>query len=755
MDGLKQHIKEACLVEQPAYCTGSCPFGLDVPDFIEKIQRKGFSAAFRAYRNAVVFPEIVSHLCKAPCKAVCPRADVDEAIDLPMLERAVVSFVPNKNPNCYNLPLKKQRVAIIGAGISGLTCALRLASNKYNVTVYEKSHRIGGHLWGKLAPEIFLSEIEREFSQEDYILKRDTEITSLDELDADAVYIATGSGGNDFGMRTQNGIASVDRPGVFLGGALCGADTIQAIVDGHRMMTLIEHFLKTGNMIQADEWKETLLHPADRHFRVSPRITAQNGSIYSQEEAISEAKRCLRCSCDACKRSCDMMEYYNKLPPRIAEEVSFTIHPAALWGKETFAKRMMESCNQCGACENACPRSLDLGELILEGRRIMRNMGKQAWVFHDYWLRDMEHAIGEAHFVQKPEGVTTSSLAFFPGCQLGASDPRYVIESYQWILDHSPDTSLWLSCCGVPAIWAGDEEKTEKVVAALKKDWEYMGKPEIIFACPTCKKTFAKYFPEIKGRYLFEWMAETAIVPKRELRGEYYAVFDPCASRHDFKLQMAVRELSKRAGALLETLPEEGEEARCCSWGGHVSIANPDYAKKQTALRIEQSRLPYIAYCSNCRDIFSDAGKSCLHILDILFDLGDMNRQRPSCTKRRENRQTLIKVVLQRFWNEEIIPNQNRRAKLLIDKALEAKMSQDLIVEEDAAAAIEFCEKTGQTIIDCETGYKTGCAVIGKFTYWVTYCNDGELLQLLNVYCHRMNIRMEETWNGKLRKDDL
>ena len=285
MDRLKQHIKEACLVEQPSFCTGACPFGLNVPDFIEKIQRKGFSSAFRAYRNAVVFPEIVSHLCEAPCKAVCPRAEVDEAIDLPMLERAVVSFVPNKNPNSYNLPLKKQRVAIIGAGISGLTCALRLASNKYNVTVYEKSHRIGGHLWGKLASEIFLSEIEREFSQEEYILKPNTEITSLDELDADAVYIATGLGGNDFGMCTQNGIVTNGRPGVFLGGALCGSDTIQAIADGHHAMTLIEHFLKTGNMIQQDEPVKTRLHPSARHLNPSPRIAAQNGLIYSREEA--------------------------------------------------------------------------------------------------------------------------------------------------------------------------------------------------------------------------------------------------------------------------------------------------------------------------------------------------------------------------------------------------------------------------------------------------------------------------------------
>ena len=450
-----------------------------------------------------------------------------------------------------------------------------------------------------------------------------------------------------------------------------------------------------------------------------------------------------------------MMEYYNKLPPRIAEEVSFTIHPAALWGKETFAKRMMESCNQCGACEDACPQSLDLGELILEGRRIMRNMGKQAWAFHDYWLRDMEHAIQEAHLARKPIGVSASSMVFFPGCQLGASDPRYVVESYQWILDHNPDTALWLSCCGVPAIWAGDEDGTKRVVSELKKDWEYMGSPEVIFACPTCKKTFAEYFPEIKGKFLFEWMAETGIVPRRELCGDSYAVFDPCASRHDLKLQMAVRELSKRAGAQLESLPGEGAEARCCSWGGHVSIANPDYAKKQTALRIEQSQLPYIAYCSNCRDIFSDAGKSCVHILDILFDLGDAEQQRPSCTKRRANRRTLKENVLQKFWNEKISPNQNKRIHLLIDEALEVKMSHDQILEEDAAAAIEYCEKTGRTIFDCETDCKTGCAVIGKFTYWVTYRNHGEMFQLINVYCHRMSIRMEETWNGKLRKDDL
>ena len=379
---------------------------------------------------------------------------------------------------------------------------------------------------------------------------------------------------------------------MFLGGSLCGSDTVRAIADGLQAATVMEQYLKTDIMTQPKNQTGTLLdYKANRRVD-KPETAPADGSSYTKEETIQEAARCLRCSCDACLRRCDMMEYYKKLPPRIAEEVYFTIHPSSLWGKETFAKRMMETCNQCSACKDACPRSLDLGELIRDARGIMRRMGKQPWVFHDFWLRDMEHAVTEGYLARTPNGTEKSGVVYFPGCQLGGSDPRYVLESYKWIKERRPDAALWLSCCGVPAIWAGDEKQTETLHEKLRADWIALGSPEVIFACPTCKKTFSRYFPEMKGRFIYEWMAKEGVVPLRTLDSAGFSVFDPCRSRDEPSLQAAVRILSERSGAKLVPLPAEGKEARCCSWGGHVSIANPDFAEKQTNARITQKRPP-------------------------------------------------------------------------------------------------------------------------------------------------------------------
>ncbi len=444
------------------------------------------------------------------------------------------------------------------------------------------------------------------------------------------------------------------------------------------------------------------------------------------------------------------MEFFDRLPPRITEEIYSTVHPASLWGKETFAKRLMSSCNQCYACKEACPEQIDLGELMLEGRRLLAEKGKIAWVFHDFWLRDMKHANETGRLLRLPPGMQECGVVFFPGCQLGGSDPRYVVESYRWLLSKRADTALWLRCCGVPAIWSGDEELSEKALQELRDDWAQLGRPEIVFACPTCKKTFETYLPEMKGTSLFEQMAEAGFQPRRRLDGACLSVFDPCRSRDETKLQDAVRDLANQSGASLEPLQYERENARCCSWGGHVAIANPAYTQYQIAKRTAQNALPYVTYCSNCRDILSEAGKPCVHVLDLLFDLGEPGRPQPGWSARRENREKLKQQALLEFWREETALPSNSKEILLIDNALKKKLSDHYLLEEEAAMAVLRCERSGRFITNPETGNRTGFAVIGRNTVWVTYRKEGEKYRLLNAYGHRMNIKLEQTWNGKL-----
>ncbi|MDR2356356.1 MAG: NAD(P)-binding protein [Clostridiales Family XIII bacterium] len=752
----KLHIQQECLETEPPFCTAACPFGLDVLDFTAKIAQGNFTAAYRAFRDKVNFPDIVSRLCGAPCRPVCPRTELDEAVRLPALERAVVAFTDRRAPNKYNVPKKKQRIAIIGAGPCGLSCALRFASNNYDVTIFEKEGRIGGRLWELLPREIFLRDIERSFANVRYELKAHVEIKSLFEIDADAVLIATGREGDSFGMRPGTaGFAPSEAPGVFLGGMLCGTDPAGAIADGMKAFTFIERYLKTAVMRKAPKAAKTKARIDPTRSDRAPCFPPAHEDL-SREDAVSEAKRCLRCVCDACKLRCDFMRYYKKTPPRIAEDIYCTIHPGGLFGGDTFAKRMTGSCNLCGACKDACPRGLDPCGFIRNGRQALQRAKKWSWAYHDFWISDMRHAMG-AHARERKfaPGRSACAFVFFPGCQLGASNPEYVLESYSWLLEKNPDTALWLSCCGAPAFWAGREDESRVALESLHGDWMALGKPAVITACPTCTKMFAQWIPSMKTFSLLSMMADAGFRPRRAATGEACAIFAPCAARNDDSLRRAVRALAKNAGYAIEEPSQAKDASGCCSWGGHISIANPDFANFQIGRRIARSPLPYIAYCSNCRDIFAGAGKPCLHILDVLFDLGEADRMAPGQSDRRRNRERLKTLALRGFWGEGGSDSPHGDDALILSDALRARISNDHILEEDVREVVLFCERGGRTVLFPETGEKCGFHMIGNLTLWVRYASENGRFRVTGVYGHRMRIVPEEMWNGRKVDPDL
>lgn len=730
-----------CRQSEPAFCTVACPFHLDVRDFVSKLRRGGFNAAYRTYLNAVGFPGIVSALCPEPCREVCPRQNSGGAVALRLLERAALEYASNLEPNCYNVPRKPWRVAIVGAGISGLACALRLAGKGYEVTVFERTARLGGHLNGLLPPEVLSSEISRQFMHVEYELHPQTTIERLDDLACDAIYVATGARGSRFGLASDPGGAfASERAGVFLGGSLMGGDSMGAIADGLHASAAIERYLKVAGMNQPAVANRTRLRLDGTRIDPVLQVRPENGQTFTRDEAVAEAGRCLKCACDACVRSCDLMGYFRKFPRRIAEEVEITIHPGTLDGNGTVATRLISTCLQCGLCRETCPQGIDTGALLLQSHRIMRKKGAMPWAFHDFFLRDMESASGEGGLCRPPPAGGRSRYVFFPGCQLGASDPRYVTASYRFLLDHWPDTALLLSCCGAPAEWAGDEEIRDRTLEKLRRDWLALGRPIAVFACPTCRKTLGRHLPEVEGIFLYELMRRQGLTPERRVGGEIASVFDPCASRGEPDLQRTIRELAEGAGFELRPLPQEGRFARCCSWGGQVAVAHPPFARHVVKARITAGDAPYITYCANCRDIFAAAGKPARHILDVVFGGPEADRAPPTVTERRRNRALLKRQVLAEFWREEG-KTEEVRMNLIIAAELRKKMDAELILETDIAAVIEHCEACGRKAFDPASGSFSGYRQIGSMTYWAEYRvgPDGGIT-LLNAYGHRMSI---------------
>ena len=206
---------ETCREHDIPACADVCPFRMDVIALQDKIVKERFNAAYKTIRDAVVFPGIVSEICPAYCENACIRKDIDAPVQIKSMERSVIANTTRKTPNRYNLPARKKTVAVVGAGLSGMGFAFRMASKKYPVTILEKTGRIGGHLAEIMDEEKFIAEFELQFQNEEYELRLDTEIDDIKTLcknadpqsracddgeTFDIIYVATGKDGETFGI---------------------------------------------------------------------------------------------------------------------------------------------------------------------------------------------------------------------------------------------------------------------------------------------------------------------------------------------------------------------------------------------------------------------------------------------------------------------------------------------------------------------------------------------------------------------------
>lgn len=745
-----KHVAD-CYQGENAPCRSACPLDLDVPKFITKLQRGNFKSAYNLFRDHSIFPEIVQLICDQPCMGACARKDAYGAINLKKLERAAADFAGSITPVRYNIPKKNKNVAIVGAGLCGLSCMARLVSHGYSVVVFEKTGRIGGYLWELFPDGRFMKEIDLQTRHLDYELRLEAFVTSMDDLCGfDAVLLACGNNGEDFGLLSalnRDSLGSV-QDGIFLGGRLVGSSPVESIENGLRASQSIESYLKIGRMHEmtgVSVKRPSRLKVSLKHFQFTEQ---PESDVYTKEQAMQEAACCPRCDCGDCMRSCDFMKVYNKLPKKIVNDVRVRLNPVeGLQG--STGTRMINSCNACGLCSEVCSENIDMGEFLLEAKSIMHREGSLPPVFHEFWMRDMHHAQSEgAHLARCAPGYEKSRYLFFPGCQLGASDPAYVEKTYEYLREKLPDTGLLLSCCGAPAEWAGAVLSMEETAGDIRKVWESMGRPEIIFACPSCKKMFRKYLPEIRQVSLYEVIRRHGTPGGGHMDGDTVSVFDPCSSRYDPEMQESVRELISMTGRVIEELPTARREAACCGFGGHIYPANRDLAENISKNRAKLGPRPFVTYCANCRDILSRSGKNCVHVLNLVFGIGSWSLLPPSLSRRRDNRESLKKDLLRQVWGQDVVMEE-KKSQIVLATGLEEKLDKHLILEDDIRRTITYCEKNGTQILDTETGRFIGHCRLGNITYWVEYLIDNGRFMVWNVYSHRM--RIEEEGHDDLR----
>ena len=203
-------------------CVTGCPVGIMIPEFIKYIKEDNIEKAYEVIEKSSSFPAICGRVCpqEKQCEAMCIKGLKGDAISIGSLERYVADIALENNFNSVKeISKKNKKVAIVGSGPAGLTCAGELAKNGYSVTIYEILNKAGGVLTYGI-PEFRLPKkiVEKEV---DSLKKLGVEIVcdvligntiTVDELREkyDAVFLGTGAGLPKF-----MGIAGEDANEVF------------------------------------------------------------------------------------------------------------------------------------------------------------------------------------------------------------------------------------------------------------------------------------------------------------------------------------------------------------------------------------------------------------------------------------------------------------------------------------------------------------------------------------------------------------
>ena len=198
-----------CLKCKNPKCVGGCPVSIDIPGFIKEVQEGNYEEAAKVIAKSSALPAVCGRVCpqESQCEGQCIRGIKGEPISIGKLERFVADW-SRENGFVPAAPEKTngKKVAVIGSGPSGLTCAGDLAKMGYEVTIFEALHEPGGVLTygipefrlpkdGVVQPEINNVRKLGVKIETDVIIGKSVTIDELlDEEGFDAVFIGSGAG---------------------------------------------------------------------------------------------------------------------------------------------------------------------------------------------------------------------------------------------------------------------------------------------------------------------------------------------------------------------------------------------------------------------------------------------------------------------------------------------------------------------------------------------------------------------------------
>jgi glutamate synthases, NADH/NADPH, small subunit len=243
------------------FCHNGCPVNNIIPDFNDLVYRQDWRRALDVLHSTNNFPEFTGRICPAPCEAACTLNINDQPVGIKSIEHAIIDKGWEMGWVTPEAPQRKtgKKVAVVGSGPAGLACAQQLARAGHDVTVFEKSNRVGGLLrYGIPDFKLDKSLINRRLAQmeaEGVEFRPSTYVGSAAEAPEGVTVVTPEALNAEFDAIVLAGGAETPRDLPVPGRELRGV---------HFAMD----FLRQQNMVNAGDRVPRQLHAKDKHVIV-------------------------------------------------------------------------------------------------------------------------------------------------------------------------------------------------------------------------------------------------------------------------------------------------------------------------------------------------------------------------------------------------------------------------------------------------------------------------------------------------------